>query len=241
MNKKFFVCASAGLTLLILGVAPLASAHGHTSFEIHEQVYSFTVGSLNEPIAVDDKSGLDLRVVSMAHHNDAAGDHAGTPVSGLEKTLKVELMAGGKKKTLDLLPAFNDPGAYKAYFIPTVQTTFSYRLFGTIDNVPFDYTFSCNPAGHPQTPEDKTETKISEGVMRIEAAGAFSCPTAKADLGFPEASVSAYDLNVNLKSEISEGKVTAANSAARANLGIVLGVLGLLAGAGAWMKGKKAS
>jgi hypothetical protein len=198
MRKILFAVPIAAFVFAV--AAPQAFAHGHTSFEINGNVYSFTVGSLNEPVAVDDKTGVDLRVVSMSEAAHEAGEMSekeavGTPATGLEKTLKVELIAGGKKKTLDLSPAYNDPGAYRAYFTPTVQTTYSYRLFGTIDNVPFDYLFTCNPAGHPQTAEDKTEVEVSKGVMRVEAAGAFGCPGPKAELGFPEPSASINDLS----------------------------------------------
>ncbi len=173
-------------------VLPLgASAHGHTSFEINKKVYSFTVGSLNEPVAVDDKTGLDLKVVSMTHAQHEASEKSGIeapgkPVDGLDQVLKVELLAGDKKKTLDISPAYGAPGSYHAIFIPTVETTIAYRIFGTIDSVPFDYTFTCNPAGHPKAEEDTKEVEVSPGVVRIEAAGAFGCPAARANLGFPE-------------------------------------------------------
>jgi len=225
MHKVFLIALAA---ILALTINPLpASAHGHTSFEIKGKIYSFTIGSLNEPIAVDDKTGLDLRVVSMAHHDASEGEHAGAPVEGLDKTLQLELIAGDKKKTLSISPAFGAPGSYRANFVPTVQTTYGYRLFGTIDNVPFDYTWQCNPAGHPAMPTDKTETKISEGVTRVEAAGSFGCPVAKADLGFPEASASIADLN---------NKVANSAPVSRANAGIVLGAVALLVGVGSLMK-----
>src|SRR3989338_7123072 len=104
MHKVFLIALAA---ILALTINPLpASAHGHTSFEIKGKIYSFTIGSLNEPIAVDDKTGLDLRVVSMAHHDASEGEHAGAPVEGLDKTLQLELIAGDKKKTLSISPAF---------------------------------------------------------------------------------------------------------------------------------------
>lgn len=239
MKKQLLILPLAMMALLLVASPQLASAHGHTSFEIDEMVYSFTVGSLNEPIAVDDKTGLDLRVSVMAHHeheeSEMSGvEHTGKPVEGLDKTLKVELIAGDKKKTLDISPASGAPGSYRAYFVPTVQTTFSYRIFGTIDEVPFDYSFTCNPAGHPKAEEDKTEVEVSPGVMRIEAAGTFGCPVARADLGFPEQSMTTYDLNT----KVSEAKDAAGSSKTFGMTGIVIGILGLVASAGAWMKRK---
>lgn len=225
MNLKKLLSAAAFAVL----VFPFStSAHGHTSFEINEKVYSFTVGSLNEPVAVDDKTGLDLKVVSMTHQQHRAMETSGMeisgkPVAGLDQTLKVELIAGDKKKTLDISPAYGAPGSYRAVFIPTVQTTFSYRIFGEIDGVPFDYTFTCNPAGHPQAEEDTTEVEISPGVMRIEAAGAFGCPAARADLGFPEPTVTSVELLA--ADGIIMGQVSSTRTIALFGLGLaVIGV-----------------
>ena len=247
MKKSILVLPLAMMALFLVTSPKLVSAHGHTSFEIDEKVYSFVVGSLNEPIAVDDKTGVDLRVSVMTHHeheeSERSGvEHIGKPVTGLETTLKVELQAGDKKKVLDFSPAFRDPGAYRAYFTPTVQTTYSYRIFGTLDKVPFDYTFTCNPAGHPQAEEDKTEVEVSKGVMRIETGGAFGCPIAKADLGFPEQSASIYDLNAkdqDLRNAAGQAQSTANSSRSMGLAGVVIGLLGLIAGTGAWMKGRK--
>lgn len=215
-----------------------ALAHGHTSFLIHDKVYSFTIGSLNEPIAVDDKTGLDLRVIGMSHHaheeSEMSGvEHEGEPVTGLEKTLKIEFMAGGKTKTMDISPAYGAPGSYRAYFIPTVQTTYGYRIFGMIDNVPFDYTWQCNPAGHPQAPEDKTEVDVSPGVTRIEAAGAFGCPVPRADLGFPEPSASVYEIRQNAASAVAGATQSAADARKYGMAGVGIGVVALLMGVGA--------
>lgn len=227
-------------TILTVALPQLALAHGHTSFLINEKVYSFVVGSLNEPVAVDDKTAVDVRVTSMSHHAHEEAEmsgmeHVGTPVVGLDKTLKVELIAGEKKKVLDISPAYNDLGAYRAYFIPTVQTTLAYRLFGMIDNVPFDYTFTCNPAGHPQTEEDTKEVEISTGVTLMEKAGTFGCPASRADLGFPEQSMTTYELNT----KISEAKNTADSSRTFGIIGIVIGILGLTAGSKALMRKKE--
>lgn len=237
--KKLYSLPLA-IAALVFTISPqLASAHGHTSFEINEKVYSFVVGSLNEPVAVDDKTGVDLRVTRMTHAEHEAIEAGATitakPLAGLETTLKVELQAGDKKKVLDFSPAFRDPGAYRAYFTPTIQTTYAYRIFGTLDGTPFDYTFTCNPAGHPRSEDDKTEVEVSAGVKRIEQGGAFGCPVAKADLGFPEASMTTYDL----KNAVSEAKNQADSSGTKGMVGIVVGVLGLVAGVGAWMRKKQ--
>lgn len=200
--KKVFTASIA----MLFGIVPLAaSAHEHQSFEINGVVYDVVIGSLNEPIVVDDKTGVELRVSrvgGMMMGDDHAHD-AGAPVTGLEEALQVELIAGDKRKTLSFSPTYNTPGAYHAAFYPTVATTLSYRVFGTIEGTPFDYTFTCNPAGHDIAPDDSSRVEISENVYRIHKSGAYGCPTEKAALGFPEDSADV----VSLKSESGNGMV----------------------------------
>jgi hypothetical protein len=58
------------------------------------------------------------------------------PVEGLEKTLKVEVKAGPHARVFELSPRFREPGKYDAVFYPTVATTYSYRVVGTLNGTP---------------------------------------------------------------------------------------------------------
>jgi hypothetical protein len=230
------------LSTSVLLMPALALAHEHQIFNINGSYYQFTVGSLNEPVAVDDKTGVDLKVEqvtaehAMEKHDDSMPHVAETfpTVPGLDKTLKIELNAGGAKKVLGLSPVWNTPGSYKANFIPTVQTSFSYRFLGTVNNTPVDLTFTCLPEGQTAA-EDTKMVKMSDKVSRVSKAGGFGCPVAKADLGFPQQSASTYDLvtkDAELTNTVSKANMTGL-------IGIVLGVLGLAAGAGALMMKKR--
>lgn len=215
----------AVFALLALVLPASAFAHEVQVFEINGEEYQFVIGSLNEPLVVDDKSGVDLRISMPEHAGMAATDHhaEGGAVAGLEETLKVELIAGDKKKTLDLSPVYNTPGSYKAPFYPTVATTLSYRVFGTINETPIDLTFSCSPAGHTAAEEDTNRVQISDKVFRVSKTGSYGCPQEKAEMGFPENSASVTELQ---------------SSAAQGMWGIGLGVLGIaLAGFALMRKG----
>lgn len=205
--KRIIISGAVGIAVVLTPL--LASAHEHQRFEIGGELYEFTIGSLNEPIAVDDKTGVDLRVVMVGHETMGANEHhaAGGAVTGLEESLKVELIAGNEKKVLSLTPVFNTPGSYKAPFYPTVATTLTYRVFGELKGTPVDFTFTCNPAGHPVAPEDKTRVLVSDGVVRIYKSGAFGCPAEKASMGFPEqsASVAALQNETETSTAISYG------------------------------------
>jgi len=232
------------MAFILIASPQSASAHETHIYKIGNQFYKFVVGSLNEPITVDDNTGVDLGVtISGGPHVEEAGhSHAevATPVTSLDQTLKVELIAGDKKKVLDLRPAFGAPGKYKAKFYPTVQTTYIYRFFGTLNNIPIDLSFACNPAGDPQVEEDESEVKVSDNVTRTFKRGAFGCPDAKAGLGFPEPAVALTD--VATKDQVAQ-QITQSNDAASSArsygvAGIVVGILGLLAGVGAWTRKK---
>ncbi|MFZ2886859.1 MAG: hypothetical protein WA021_03500 [Minisyncoccia bacterium] len=204
------------LALLILPF--IASAHERQQFKINGELYEFVIGSLNEPISVDDKTGVDLSVREV-HEGAAADDHHSTAgaVTGLEETLQVELIAGDTRRTMSLSPVYNTPGSYKNTFYPTIATTLSYRFFGEINGTPIDFTTACNPAGHARAEDDTTEVVINDKVTRVLKSGGFGCPVEKADLGFPERSVAVHAL---------ESGAASTNTLAKTGLG--LGALSLL-------------
>ncbi|MDO8648212.1 MAG: hypothetical protein Q7R81_00330 [Candidatus Peregrinibacteria bacterium] len=230
MRTSHFIALTSVLALTPL----LASAHETQMFRIGEKTYSFVIGSLNEPVAVDDKSGVSVAVslvspeeVMEPEHDEGTehGHEAPVPVTGLEQTLKVEVSAAGKTKVMDLTSVFGEPGSYKAVYIPTVQTTLTYRLFGTVEGKEVNLSFSCNPAGHPQSEDDKSEVEVSPGVTRTLKRGAFGCPVGRADLGFPEPSATVQELK--------------SGSNTISLIGAVLGLLGLIAGGMALAKSHK--
>lgn len=239
-NRLLFVAAAYSAVFALVG--PAASAHERDTFKIGGNLYVLTVGSLNEPFVVDSISGVDLRVKRLP--GPAGGDAGkaagqGTPVSGLEQTLKVELAAGSKKETLAFEPSDEAPGAYAATFIPTVQTTYSYRIFGTIENSAVDVTFTCAAGEVSETAEDNSQVKVSETVTRTHKVGAFGCPASRKGMGFPEPSLSSYELNQNGQSLTAISESAGKQAAAAQALSIaamVMGALGLVAASVAWKK-----
>jgi len=228
--KKHFVALKLALfALTFCAIASIASAHEHDTFKIGDKYYVLTVGSLNEPFVVDSMSGVDFRVSQVANpggNGKSASADKGTPVTGLEQTLKVELAAGNKKATLSLEPADRAPGAYTAAFIPTVQTTYSYRIFGTIESKPVDLTFACVPGEVSEKAEDNSQVKVSDSITRVGKVGAFGCPAARNVAGFPEPALSSYELSQN-----TQNLAAAAETAGKqASMAQTMGIAGLIAG-----------
>ena len=179
---------AAAILVSSTGIQNVAFAHQRQLFTIGDKDYLFVVGSLNEPIFVDDKSGVEFAAYWPNATDPLNSDANGTrPIEGLEKMLKVEISAGNKNKTLDFEPAFREPGNYEAPFFPTVETTYNYTLFGDINGTAFRATWTCNPAGAESEPvSDNSTVQISEGVTRKGSIGGFGCPQSKTDAGFPE-------------------------------------------------------
>lgn len=170
------------------------SAHESRLYTIGNQDYWITVGSIEEPVFVDDKSGAEAFIRKADPANPLDRNANGTQlIEGLEKTLKFEISAGDKKKVFEIEPAFNDSGHYEAVFYPTVETTYNYRLFGTINNVTISFDFQCQTAeGEGQ--QDNSTKQISEGVTQKAQRGGFGCVTSRADVAFPEPYISNDEL-----------------------------------------------
>ncbi len=165
-----------GLASVFLFLSPvLASAHEVHTYQINGVPYEIVIGSRNEPVIVDDKTGVDLEII-----------RAGKPLVGAQDALQVEMIAGDKKKIESIEPVYGVEGKYKTNFIATVPTTISYRVFGTIEETPFDVTYTCSPAGHTLTPSETTQKEIGPGIVETLAEGAFGCPQPKEAFGFPE-------------------------------------------------------
>jgi hypothetical protein len=242
MKKQFSCFSVTTLVIALFSFARPASAHERDTFKIGGKYYVLTVGSLNEPFVVDNISGVDLRVAQVtepAGNGSGKQTEKGTPVTGLEQTLKVELAAGDKKVTLSFDPSDEAPGAYAANFIPTVQTTYSYRIFGTINSSPVDLVFTCVSGEVSETAEDNSQLKVSDTITRLNKIGAFSCPAPRKAMGFPEPSLSSYELNQNTQDLAAAAQMAGKQATTAQALGIVgtvTGLLGLAVAGIAWKR-----
>ncbi len=177
MRPMRIVCGAAGCgaAVLLAVLLPLtAAAHEHR--EVAGGQYELTVGFLDEPAFVGEKNGLSLRVVRPAAAGGAptagaATEDAGTPVEGLIGTLQAEVMFGDQRMPLPLLPAFGDPGHYTSYFFPSTPGGYTFHVFGQIEGVAVDETFTSSPEGF-------------DGVQPVEPLQ-FPKPATSGDVGGP--------------------------------------------------------
>ncbi len=199
MNKIYLTLIGAVfvVSMLVALVLQMSYAHQRALFEINGKDYLFVVGSLDEPIHVDDKTAVDFRAIWPNATNPTDSSANGTqPITGLEDMLRVEVLAGDKNMTSNLDPAYGEVGSYESeVFYPTIATTLDYRIFGNINGTNFDVTFSCSPAGE-QRASDNSTVDISENVVRKALLGGYGCPEDRT--GFPEPYVSQYELSQEL-------------------------------------------
>jgi hypothetical protein len=131
--------------------APL-SASAHEVRTVGNGQYEMVVGFLDEPAFQGEKNGLDLRVSKLSAATPAAAspeatthEDAGVPVEGLETTLQAEVIYADQRMSLTLEPVWNEPGAYAAYFFPMAEGDYSFHIFGQIEGVAIDETFTSGP------------------------------------------------------------------------------------------------
>lgn len=162
LSRRSLIAGAFGtVAAALLAFSPIgASAHEHRTVGDYELV----VGFLNEPAVSGELNGLDLRVSQPSAATPAAGgDEAeATPVEGLETTLQAEVIYGDQKMTLTLEAAYNNPGHYEAYFIPTAAGDYSFHVFGTINGTQVDETFTSGP--------DTFSTVIDRSTLEFPAA-----------------------------------------------------------------------
>lgn len=194
------------LILLAFFTAQTAYAHEQRVLDLNGTLYYFVVGSLNEPVVVDDRTGLDLQVQKIgartkyeAQVKEGEIPDKAAPVVGLEETLKAEIFVDSQVQAMELSKVWGAEGKYKTLFYPTSVATIGYRLYGTIEGVEVNEIFVCNPAGHVMKAQEATHTMEDGTTMEghdmhmsgeddehvVYTSGSFGCPKAKADYGFP--------------------------------------------------------
>jgi hypothetical protein len=209
--KKELVASAAVATavMMVSALLVMSTAYGHEGrlYSIGGNDYWITVGSINEPVFVDDKSGAEAFIKLADPSDPLNSDSNGTKnVEGLEKNLKFQISAGNKKKVMSIEPAWRDPGHYEATFYPTIETTYDYTLFGTLNNVNVSLSYQCTPGGFEEgKPQDNSTKQISDGVTLKAQRGGFGCPSSRADAGFPEPYISDNEL-VNMIKELQKSQ-----------------------------------
>ena len=147
MRRLSIVAALLGFAI-IGGLFAPAFTTAHEGREVVNGQYELVVGFLDEPAFVGEKNAVIVEVTRpsadatpvVAEEGDSA-----TPVEGVGDTLRVEVIYGDQKLELGVVPLFNQPGSYVAYFFPMAEGDYSFRVFGEIEGNAIDETFTAGP------------------------------------------------------------------------------------------------
>lgn len=142
MKRISRLSAAAVLLLLLLGVGGAAVAHEHRAVDGLET----TVGWLEEPAYAGFLNAVQLVLERPTGPTGAASEEdSAAPVEGA--SLEVEVIFGGpdateKTEPMELRPAFEAPGEYRAALIPTRPGTYTFHIFGTVGDQEFDENYT---------------------------------------------------------------------------------------------------
>jgi hypothetical protein len=209
MIRIFFRKAATVSALAVLGVSALVltapPASAHETRQVGE--YEFVVGWWTEPAFANLPNGPEVTIT-----------HQGDPVvEGVD--LSADVTFGEETTTYELEPAFvvgvfGDPGSYNADLVPTRPGTWEYRIYGTVEELDVDETFTSGP-------------------------DTFSDINDPAEVAFPAADPNNAELSeriqteadrvATVESEAEKAKDDASSARTLGLIGIVVGAVGLVA------------
>jgi hypothetical protein len=214
------LAATVAATLAALLVPLLASpAAAHEEKTVGR--YHFVVGFGDEPAYAGEKNSVQLLLA----------DAKDKPVTDLTNTLKVEVTTGDAQPlALAMEPNFEvgewgTPGDYRAFFIPTAPGSYSFRFTGSVKGQKIDQTFTSGPQSFSDM-EDPAQVQYPVK----QPSGAQLATRADRDTARVDAA---------LTDERDQASSDAASARTLAIIGLVVGVLGLVAGGTALARSRR--
>jgi hypothetical protein len=159
--------------------------------------YDVVVGWDVEPAYADMKNGAGIRIMDAGTTN---------PVTGADKTLKIQIRQGANTQAFPLRALFGQNGYYVADILPTRDGDYQWIFTGAINGDAVNETF------------DTADGKFN----KVEPQTALQFPLALPDPAQSAAAVQA-------------AQADAASARTLAYVGIAVGILGMVSGVAAWL------
>ena len=140
------------LSLVIPGI--IGTAFGHTVDSVGE--YRLEIGWMNEPVVSDETNAIELYVSRLEPGLELEKQQFKDGISGLHKTLKMQLVYKDEKIMLPLSEDHNIAGKYYAFVNPTVSGYYQANIIGTIN----DTTVSISM--HPPKVDERSYIEFPE-------------------------------------------------------------------------------
>ena len=182
-------------TLLALALPGAALAHERRT--IGNGKYDVVVGWNAEPAYVGELNGATIRIMNAG---------TTTPVTGADKSLKLDIRQGASTQSFPLMPVFGQDGMYIAHVLPTRAGDYRFVFTGNINGDQVNETF------------DSADGKFNG----VEAPTSVQFPV---QVGDPAQNAAAV--------QVAQSDAQSARTLAI--VGIVVGLLGLLVGIGSWL------
>lgn len=148
MNYKIFLLISLSLPSILIPV------YAHTVDSIGE--YRLEIGWMNEPVVSGETNGIELYVSPFDSSIPVEEQEFKDGISGLEKTLKMQLILKEDKITLPLRADHNIPGKYYAFVDPTVSGFYQANILGEIKET------TASLSMHPPKVEERGHIEFPE-------------------------------------------------------------------------------
>ncbi len=148
MNFKILLLSTLLLPSLFV------AAYGHTIDSVGE--YRLEIGWMNEPVVSGETNGIELYVNPLDTNLPLEDQEFKDGITGLEKTLKMQLVFKEDKITLPLRADHNMPGKYYAFVDPTVSGFYQANVLGEIKGTAVSLSMhppKVEERGHIEFPE----------------------------------------------------------------------------------------
>ena len=141
--------------LFLLIVPSLAGiAYGHTVDSVGE--YKVEIGWMNEPVVSGETNAVEFYVSPLEPDLKLEDQVFKNGISGLKKTIKIQLIYKDESITLPLSPDHNIPGKYYAFINPTVSGFYQANILGSIEDTPISLSM------HPPKVEERSYIEFPE-------------------------------------------------------------------------------
>lgn len=140
--KKIFLISG----LFLVGL--FSVAYAHTVDSVGD--YRLEIGWMNEPVVSGETNGIELFVSLMEHDLPLEEQKFKNGITGLEETLKMQLVYKDQKIMLPFAADHNIPGKYYAFVDPTTSGYYQANILGKIGDT------NVSLSMHPPKVDDRT-------------------------------------------------------------------------------------
>jgi hypothetical protein len=143
------------LTLFLLIIPGLAATvNAHTVDSVGE--YRVEIGWMNEPVVSGETNAIEFYVSPLESDSDLEDQVFKNGITGLKKTIKIQLIYKDESITLPLSPDHNIPGKYHAFVNPTISGFYQANILGTIEDTPISLSM------HPPKVDERAYIEFPE-------------------------------------------------------------------------------